>query len=138
MISNFPLMAIALIIYNVLVFGLGVAGNIGWQSEVFSLQMVSGVIWIMTMGDLMIVVGLFLLFFEILKATRIGRMSIVDHLLSTVVLIAFLVEFLLVPEAATSTFFILMLMTLVDVMAGFSVSIRSATRDVSLGDGSGL
>ena len=92
----------------------------------------------MTIGDLMVLFGLFLLFFEILKATRIGRMSIVDHLLSTLVLIGFLVEFLLVQGAATSVFFILMVMTLVDVMAGFSVSIRSATRDVSLGDGSGM
>ena len=71
---------------------------------------------------------------EILKATRVGKMSIIDHLLSTVVLIIFLVEFLLVPGASTSVFFALMLMTLIDVMAGFSVSIRSATRDVSLGD----
>ena len=50
-------------------------------------------------------------------------------------LLVFLVEFLLVQGAATSVFFLLMLMTLVDVMAGFSVSIRSATRDVDLSGG---
>ncbi|MFD0914915.1 hypothetical protein ACFQ14_00680 [Pseudahrensia aquimaris] len=138
MISTFPLMAIPLIVYNVLVFGVGVEGIPGWRAEVFSIQMVSGVIWSMTMSDLMIVIGLFFLFLEILKATRIGRLSIIDHLLSTVVLILYIVLFLLVPSAASSTFFILTLMALVDVMAGFSVSIRSATRDVSLGDGSGL
>ena len=137
MISNFPLMAIVLFAYNVLIFGLGVGGS-DWTHAIFTVNMVSGVPWTMTIGDLMILFGLLLLFFEILKATRIGRMSIVDHLLSTLVLIGFLVEFLLVQGAATSVFFILMVMTLVDVMAGFSVSIRSATRDVSLGDGSGL
>lgn len=137
MISSFPLMAIVLIAYNVLVFGLGIYDQ-GWLNEVFAVDMVSGVTWVFTLSELIISAGLFLLFFEILKATRIGRLSIVDHLLSTLVLILFLIEFLLVPAAATSTFFILMLMTLVDVMAGFSVSIRSATRDVSLGDGSGL
>ena len=137
MISSFPLMAIMLIAYNVLVFGLGIYDQ-GWQSEIFAVDMVSGVTWVFTLSELIISAGLVLLFFEILKATRIGRLSIVDHLLSTLVLILFLVEFLLVPGAATSTFFILMLMTLVDVMAGLSVSIRSATRDVSLGDGSGL
>jgi len=136
-ISSFPLMAIMLIAYNVLVFGLGIYDQ-GWQSEIFAVDMVSGVTWVFTLSELIISAGLVLLFFEILKATRIGRLSIVDHLLSTLVLILFLVEFLLVPGAATSTFFILMLMTLVDVMAGLSVSIRSATRDVSLGDGSGL
>lgn len=136
MISSIPLMALALIVYNGVAFGLGSAG-FNWTDPVFTLSMVSGAQWQMTMGDLMLVLGLFLLFFEILKATRVGKLSIVDHLLSTLVLIVFLIEFLLVPAASTSIFFLLMLMSLVDVMAGFSVSIRSATRDVSLGD-SGL
>ena len=55
----------------------------------------------------------------------------IDHLLSTFVFVAFLVEFLLVPGAAHSVFFTLMLIALVDVLAGFSVSIRSAGRDVN-------
>ncbi len=109
-----------------------------WESEIFSLNMMSGAVWTLKLGDMIIVFGLFLLFFEILKATRVGRMSIIDHLLSTVVLIIFLIEFLLIPGASTSVFFILMLMALVDVMAGFSVSIRSATRDVDFSHGGGL
>lgn len=137
MISSFPLMAIALIAYNVFVFGLGVDGA-GWRDTITSFPMLSGVFFEMRMGDLLIVFGLFLLFLEILKATRIGKLSVIDHLLSTLVLMLFLVEFLLVPQAATSVFFILMLMALVDVMAGFSVSIRSATRDVNFGDGGNL
>ncbi|MEP1207226.1 MAG: hypothetical protein ABJM29_06615 [Rhizobiaceae bacterium] len=133
MLTNFPLMAIALIVYNGIAFGLG-GDALTWQSELFSLNMMSGAVWNFDLGDLMITIGLLLLFVEILKATRVGKMSIIDHLLSTVVLIIFLIEFLLVPAASTSVFFALMLMTLIDVMAGFSVSIRSATRDVSLGD----
>ncbi len=136
MISNFPLMVFALILYNGIAYGLG--GYVEWQVELFSLNMMSGAIWHYSVGDAMITFGLLLLFFEILKATRIGKLSIVDHLLSTLVLVAFLIEFLLVGAAATSVFFILMLITFVDVMAGFSVSIRSATRDVSLGEGGGL
>ena len=135
-LTSFPLMAIALIVYNGLAFGLGGGGG-NWDTEILSVPMMSGARWSMTMGDAMIIFSLFLLFFEILKATRIGRMSIIDHLLSTLILIVFLVEFLLVPAAATGTFFIIMMMVLVDVMAGFTVSIRSATRDVSLG-GDGL
>ena len=133
MLTNFPLMAIALIIYNGIVFGLG-GDALRWQSEMFNINMVSGAPWQFQLGHLMLTIGLVLLFVEILKATRVGSLSILDHLLSTVVLIIFLVEFLLVPAASTSVFFLLMLMTLIDVMAGFSVSIRSATRDVSLGD----
>jgi hypothetical protein len=48
------------------------------------------------------------------------------------VFILFLVEFLLVGAAASSLFFILMLMSLVDVVAGFTVSITAAGRDVTL------
>ena len=128
------MMALALVIYNGIAFGLG-GGAPVWDDSLFSLTMVSDAVWQFTLGDLMITIGLVLLFVEILKATRIGRSSIVDHLLSTLVLLVFLVEFLLVPAASTSLFFVLMLMSLIDVMAGFSVSIRSATRDVSVGDG---
>ncbi|MEE9376195.1 MAG: hypothetical protein V3V04_07645 [Rhizobiaceae bacterium] len=135
MLSTLPLMAIVLIIYNGLLFGLGGAG-MTWDYELFSINMVSGSVWSFDLGDFIIVLGLLLLFFEILKSTRVGRLSIIDHLLSTLVLIIFLVEFLLIPGASTSIFFILMLMALMDVMAGFSVSIRSATRDVNFGNGS--
>jgi hypothetical protein len=81
----------------------------------------------------MVALALFLLFFEIIKATRVGSDTIVDHLLSTFVFIAYLIEFLLSASAAHSVFFILMAVTLVDVLAGFAVSLRSATRDVSVG-----
>ncbi len=134
LLTNFPLMAVLLIVYNGLAFGLA-GETTNWETPVFTLRMMSDAIWTMRLGELVIAFGLLILFFEILKATRIGRLSIVDHLLSTVVLLIFVVEFLLVPAAATSTFFILMLMVLLDVMAGFSVSIRTATRDVSLGEG---
>jgi hypothetical protein len=126
-------MAVPLIVYNVVLTG--VLGAINWTDQILSVVMPSGAEWIMSLGDLMIVLGLILLFFEILKATRIGANSIIDHLLSTFILVAYLVEFLLVQGATTAVFFILMVMTLVDVMAGFSVSIRTATRDISFGNG---
>ena len=136
MITNVPLMVVPLIVYNLVLFGLlGNTAPLLWDQPIMNVSMISGAKWIMTLGDLMIVLGLVLLFFEILKATRIGANSIVDHLLSTFIFVAFLVEFLLVEGAATAVFFILMVMTMIDVLAGFSVSIRSATRDVSLGGG---
>ena len=138
MLTNVPLMIVPFILYNVVI--VGILGNTDpdvdvWQTVVLNMPMLSGVNWQMTLGDLMITLGLLLLFFEIMKATRIGANSIIDHLLSTFVFIAFLVEFLLVPAAAHAVFFILMVITFVDVIAGFSVSIRSATRDVQVGGG---
>ena len=133
MLTNVPLLIVPFIVYNIQIFlNDGVAI---WSEKVTELTMISGATWIMTMGDLMVGLGLLLLFFEIIKATRVGSNSIVDHLLSTFVFIAFLVEFLIVPSAAHSVFFILMIIALIDVLAGFSVSIRAATRDVQLGSG---
>ena len=136
MFAIIPLLAIALIAYNVIAMGVlglvGVNGDV-WLTQVMAVPMLSGVIWSMTLGDVMILFGLILLFIEIIKSTNIGTRSIIDHMLSTFVFIAFLVEFLLVGFAAHTVFFTLMLIALIDVIAGFSVSIRGATRDVSLG-----
>ena len=135
MLTNVPLLIVPFIVYNIQIIyynGIGI-----WERQVTELTMISGATWVMTMGDLMIGLGLLLLFFEIIKATRVGANSIIDHLLSTFVFIAYLVEFLIVSGAAHSVFFILMIIALIDVLAGFSVSIRSATRDVQVGGGSG-
>ena len=136
MLVNFPLLIVPVVVYNLFVFttpqGAASAAEI-WTQPVFSLSMMSGTTWMLTMGDLLLLCSLILLFIEVLKATRTGASSIVDHLLSTAVIVACLVEFLLFAQAATSTFFLLMTMTLFDVIAGFSVTIRAARRDFGVG-----
>ncbi|KPA99907.1 hypothetical protein [Ahrensia marina] len=129
MLSVIPLMIIPFIAYNVILVT-GASVN-PWDGTVFSVTLISGGQWTMSLGALLLAVGLLFLFFEILKSTRTSNTSVLDHLFSTIVFIAFLVEFLIVPGASTSIFFLLMIMALIDVMAGFSVSIRSAGRDVS-------
>ena len=133
MLAAIPLMIVPLIAYNLVMIGLIGGGVAGLGSTITSLSMMSGATWTMSLGDLLIVVSLILLFIEVLKATRTGSWSVIDHMLSMLVFVAFLVEFLLVRDAATHVFFILMVVAFVDVIAGFSVSIRSAGRDVSIG-----
>ena len=70
---------------------------------------------------------------EVVKAARIGRGSIVDHVFATALFVAFLLEFVLVPQAATGTFLVLTAIALIDLVCGFAVSIRTASRDVSFG-----
>jgi hypothetical protein len=66
----------------------------------------------------------------------VGSLTIIDHIMSTAVFIIALVQFLLVREAGTAPFFMLLAICLVDVVAGYSISIRSARRDVAFtGDG---
>lgn len=132
--SNVPLLIVPFVLYNIIITGIvGFSGHDPFSTGVFSVTMISGGAWRMDLGDLLILIGLVFMFFEILKSTRTSNASVLDHVLSTFVFVAFLVEFLVVSSAATSVFFILMVMSLIDLMAGFSVSIRSAGRDVSIG-----
>jgi quinol-cytochrome oxidoreductase complex cytochrome b subunit len=106
-----------------------------FMQEIITIPMISGVNWTMTLGDLMVAIILILLFVELIKATRTTAISIVDHALSMVVFIICVVEFIVVDVAATSVFFILTLVTLIDVIAGFSITIKAARRDLALGEG---
>lgn len=133
MLRAIPLMIVPFILYNAIIIGVAGAGVPMLDETVTSLAMMSGALWTMSVGDLLIVIALVMLFFEVLKATRTGSSSVVDHLLSVFLFVAFLVEFLLVQNAATHVFFILMVIAFIDVIAGFAVSIRSAGRDVSIG-----
>ncbi|SNY90782.1 hypothetical protein SAMN04515647_0955 [Cohaesibacter sp. ES.047] len=136
MLFNIPLLIAPLFVYNAFAFGL-MGARVGdpWSAPIFTVQMLSDARWTLTLGDLMIIAALILLFVEILKATRTGMGSIVDHILSTLLFVAYLIEFLLVRETATSVFFILMVISLIDVIAGYSVTIRGARRDMTFGPG---
>jgi len=133
MLGSIPLLLFPFILYNLGLTGViaGVGGD-PWETELFSFAMMSGGVFTLTLGDALIVLALVLLFIEVVKSTRTSNWSVVDHLLSIFVFAAFLVEFLLVQGAAHSVFFILMMITLVDLLAGFSVSIRAAGRDVNI------
>lgn len=126
---HFPLLILVVIAYNILVFLTGVS----LDGEIFSITMVSGAVWVFRVSDVLLLFALILLFFEILKATRTGAGAVVDHLLSTGVFIIALIEFILVANAATTTFFLITVICLLDVIAGFSVSITSARRDFTMG-----
>nr|WP_321455593.1 hypothetical protein [uncultured Cohaesibacter sp.] len=136
MLFNIPLLIAPLAVYNFFAFGLlGASVGDPWSVPILTIEMISSARWTLTLGDIMIVAALVLLFVEILKATRTGVSSIIDHILSTLLFIIYLVEFLLVRETATSVFFILMIISLVDVIAGYSVTITGARRDMSFGPG---
>jgi hypothetical protein len=99
--------------------------------EVLRFPLASGGEFGITAGDLMIAGSILILLVEMLKAARLSRRSIIDHLLSMVLFVGMLIEFLLVKQAASSTFFLLLVISFVDVMGGFAISVRAAQRDIS-------
>jgi hypothetical protein len=106
--------------------------GVSWTGTLFSVHMVSGADWAMSVGDLLITLAILLLAGEVMKSTRIGTRTIIDHSLSLVLFLGMLVEFLLVKATATGTFFVLLVISFVDVVAGFAVTLRSAQRDLTV------
>lgn len=127
---GFPLLLIPLAIYNIIAFLFGT----GFADTLFTIRMMSQADLNVSVGDMLVIVSIFLLFVEVLKATRFGVKAIMDHILSFIVFVAALAEFLLVKQAATSTFLLLLTICFVDVVGGFSISIRTAQRDLALGN----
>lgn len=140
MILTIPWILVAIVLYNLIAFTSSwpVAGSGAptvFDSHLFSVDMISGATWALTVGDLVTIITLVLLFVELIKATRTGGSSIVDHALSTILFVVCLIEFLVVQQAATSVFFFILVVTLIDVIAGFSITIRAARRDFGFAGG---
>jgi hypothetical protein len=106
--------------------------GVSWTATLTSVHLASGADWAMSPGQLLIAFAILLLFGELVKSTRIGLRTMVDHGLSLILFIGMLAEFLLVKEVASGTFFLLLVISFIDVLGGFTVSLRSAQRDVSV------
>jgi hypothetical protein len=130
-----PLLVVPLLLYNAFAFLIFESYDADFREAVmFHIPLPSGATFTLTVSATVILLALVLLAFEVIKAARVGATSIVDHMLATVLFIIYLVEFLLVPEAATSTFAVLMGIALVDLACGFAVSLKAAARDVTFTD----
>jgi hypothetical protein len=135
----FPLLIIPIVLYNVFAFFIFTDYDAGFRSAaIFTVPMVSGARFTFTVSAAIILMALVLLAAELMKATRITASAVGDHVVATAIFVACLLEFLLVRQGATSTFLILTMIALLDLVGGFAVSLRSATRDVNLAVGSGL
>ncbi len=128
-VLGFPLLLIPFAIYNMIAF---LTPGVSWTATVTTVHMMSGQDWVLTWEDILIAFAIFLLWIEIIKSTRIGMRSVMDHILAMALFVAMLIEFLLVQRAGTSTFFLLTIIALVDVLAGFIVSMRSSTRQIEV------
>ncbi|HUB86008.1 MAG TPA: hypothetical protein VL971_09965 [Rhizomicrobium sp.] len=138
MFRLFPLLIIPVIIYNLFALGGGVIGHYDIQDLLsikhsVSIHMFSGDYWNFSFGDLLVLVSLLLLFVEVVKATRTTANEIINHALSMLVFVIALIEFITLKGFATSPFFFIMVMTLFDVVAGYTISIVAAEHDLGLG-----
>ncbi|HSL80688.1 MAG TPA: hypothetical protein VK877_13620, partial [Pseudolabrys sp.] len=117
---GFPLLLVPFAIYNIIAF---LMPGVSWTGTVSTVHMVSGADWTMSAGDMLLVLAILLLFGEIMKSTRIGVRTVVDHALSLILFLGMMVEFILVKQAATATFFLLLVVSFIDVLGGFAITL---------------
>lgn len=131
----FPLLLIAVIVYNILASGTGLTHHdiYGTLNSAVTIHMFSGDDWRYSIGDLLVTLSLVLLFVEIVKSTRTSSRQIVNHGLSMLTFVVALVEFIVLRGFATSTFFFILVMCLIDVVGGYTISIIAAEHDLGLG-----
>lgn len=131
----FPLMLFAVLAYNLMVFGSGVTV----QQDVpallgqgFAVTMFSGDPWKITLSDAFLAGSLTLLFWEVIKATRTTQREIVNHAFSMLTFVGAMAEFITLKGFGTSTFALITAMCLFDVVAGYTISLMAAKRDLSV------
>jgi len=122
----FPLLLIPFALYNMVVFLL----NMPFTETVFAIPLVSDRRLPVSVGDLVVAIGMLLLYVEVMKAARPGGKGIMDHVLSFVLLLAIAGELVLVPRASTVTLLLLAVLGFVDLLTGISLSLRARRRRI--------
>jgi hypothetical protein len=118
---GFPLLLIPLAIYNIIAF---LMPGVKFEDALIRLALVSGAEWQVTLSDILVAVGILLLLLEVIKGARPGAKYFTDHLLSLIVFGAAAAEFVLWPKFATSTYFLLTALSLVDFLSGVALRTR--------------
>ena len=136
MLRIFPLMIVPIIIYAFFAFGGGVTGHqdiAQLLSHGIDVRMFSGDMWHFSLGDMLVLVALMMLFVEIVKSTRTTAREIINHALSMITFVVAIIFFITFKGFSTSTFFLITVMTIFDVVAGYTISIVAAEHDLGLG-----
>jgi hypothetical protein len=119
---GFPLLLIPLAIYNIIVF---LMPGVSLAEPLVTLPLItSGAQWPVTLSDVLVALGILMLLFEVIKGARPGAKYFTDHLLSFIVFGGAVAEFLLWPRFATSAFFLLTLLAMVDFLSGVTLRVR--------------
>jgi len=122
---GFPLLLIPLAIYNMIVF---LMPGVAFSETLLRLQLVSGEVWPISLGDMLLALGVLLLLLEIVKAAKPNGKYLTDHLLSLLVFGGAAAEFVMWPKFGNSTFLLLTLLAMVDFFAGIALRTKRRAR----------
>lgn len=134
MLQSFPLLALGFMVYAVITMLSGSNPARPWyQAESMNISLNSGDVWHISSGDLFIGFSFGLFFIELLRSTRSGRASLMNHSLSVLVFVGALLMFTAVRGYGNSIFFMFTVMTFTDFLVGFIITTATARRDVAIG-----
>ena len=89
----FPLLLIPFALYLMVAYLL----DMDFSTKLFNVPLLAGRSMSVSTGDLLVLLGIVLLYLEILKATRLASRAIMDHILSFVLFIVMIIVFIAVP-----------------------------------------
>jgi hypothetical protein len=135
-LSAIPLLVIPVAIYAVLTLILGHGpfdgqAHVAMTRALVAFRTAGGGVWPVSASDLLLAAGLVIAFVDLLKGARDRRTAVFNHALSIALFVLCLLALALAPAFACSTFFLLTLMILLDLVAGFIVA--TAPPDVEAG-----
>ena len=125
---GFPLLLIPLAIYNMIVF---LMPGVAFSETLLRLQLPSGEVWTISLGDMLLALGVLLLLLEVIKAAKPNGKYLTDHLLSLLVFGGAAAEFAMWPKFGNSTFLLLTLLAMVDFFSGISLRTKRPPRAVA-------
>jgi hypothetical protein len=122
----FPKMALPMVVYAILALAFGL--EFVRAGTLFGLPTLSAAMWEVSPGDLILILGLVFLFIEVIKSAQPKAATVLSHAVSFFVFIIGLLLFLLAEAFASSVFFLLTLMALLDTVAGLVIGTAVAAR----------
>ncbi len=124
MLAAIPLLVIPVSAYVALALTLGgglfsIHAQARLTRPLIDLATMRGGVWPVSAADLLLVAALIVAFLDLIRGIGDRRAAMVNHALSIALFVACLAAMLVAPAFANSTFFLLTLMVLLALAAGF-------------------
>jgi hypothetical protein len=127
-----PILAVPIFLYAL--FALALSGGQGIETFAQGIEkpltfitLPSGSPWSISGGDLLVLMGLIILFFELTRGVGVSPFAIVHHTLAVLLALSCLGAFIALDAFSTSSFFLLTVMCWLDMIGGVIFNIASAS-----------
>ncbi len=127
----FPLMSIPIGLYAIIAIVAGGSEGVDvfatkLERASFYMPLPSGAAWGVSAGTLLVGLGLIIFFIELSRGVGSSRYAIIHHTVAVLLSLASFGAFFVVESFGTSTFFLLVIMCVLDMVGGVIVNIAQS------------